>query len=116
MNAIEIGTAMHHLRAESEDQSYVGILLAAAEDSAEQYLQRKFYADTDSLAAAVLAGDAGDDPIVVSPSITAACLLILGHLYANREDTVSGVNTSSVTTLPMGSRTLLAPFRVRMGV
>ncbi|MGK3120457.1 head-tail connector protein [Pseudomonas corrugata] len=116
MGAIDIALAMQHLRAEVDDQVYVQALLNAAEDSAAQYLQRQFYADAAALEAAVLAGTAGNDPIVVTGSIVAACLLILGHLYANREDTVTGINVSSVAELPMGSRTLLHPYRVQMGV
>jgi hypothetical protein len=116
MGAIDIALAMQHLRAEVDDQVYVQALLNAAEDSAVQYLQRQFYADAAALEAAVLAGTAGNDPIVVTGSIVAACLLILGHLYANREDTVTGINVSSVAELPMGSRTLLHPYRVQMGV
>ncbi|PTT31901.1 head-tail connector protein [Pseudomonas sp. HMWF021] len=116
MGAIDIDMAMRHLRAEAEDRPHVEVLLAAAEDSAAAYLQRQFYAADTDLAAAVLDGTAGDDPIVIRPSITAACLLILGHLYANREDSVTGVNVASVVELPMGSRTLLHPYRVKMGV
>lgn len=54
--------------------------------------------------------------MVINKSIIAACLLTLGHLWANREDAVTGVNTSSVTELPHGSRSLLQPDRVSMGV
>lgn len=54
--------------------------------------------------------------IVLNKAITGACLLILGHLWANREDTVTGINTSSVIELPLGSRSLLAAHRVSMGV
>lgn len=42
--------------------------------------------------------------IVLNDTIKAAMLLIVGHLYQNREDTVIGV---SVAELPMGSRYLL---------
>ncbi|QXH96111.1 phage gp6-like head-tail connector protein [Pseudomonas ogarae] len=54
--------------------------------------------------------------MVINKSIVAACLLTLGHLWANREDAVTGINTSSVTELPHGSRSLLQPDRVSMGV
>lgn len=50
---------------------------------------------------------------VINDAIQAACLLALGHLYANREDVVVGV---SVTELPMNSRWLLNPYRTGMGV
>lgn len=46
--------------------------------------------------------------IVINDQIKAAMLLITGHLFENREDTIVGL---SVETLPMGSRALLQPFR-----
>lgn len=54
--------------------------------------------------------------IVLTPVIQAACLLILGHLYTNREDVVAGAGTMTAVALPQGSRSLLAPYRVQMGV
>lgn len=113
MSVIRIELAMQHVRADEADQVMVQAYLDAAEDSARQYMGRNFYPDADALAAAVLDGTSGDDPVVVNPSITAACLLITGHLYANREDVVTGV---SVAQLPMGSQSLLMPYRVNMGV
>lgn len=51
--------------------------------------------------------------MVLNPAIQAACLLKLGHLYANREEVVT---TGSATELPLASQHLLMPYRVRMGV
>ena len=51
--------------------------------------------------------------IVINDAIQAACLLALGHLYANREDVVAGV---SLTELPMNSRWLLSPYRTGLAV
>lgn len=113
MSVIPIEQAMQHLRADSEDQAYVALVLEAAEDSASQFLNRHFYADDDALASAVLTGDAGADPILVNPSIRAACLLIAGNLYGNREDIVVGTITSE---LPIGSRSMLMPYRIGLGV
>jgi Phage gp6-like head-tail connector protein len=113
MSVIAIETAMQHVYAETEDQTLVQLYLDAAEDQAAQFMQRRFYADTDALAAAVLDGTAGDDPIVINASIKAACLLIVGHLFANREDVATGVSAAEI---PMGSRSLLMPYRVKMGV
>ena len=50
---------------------------------------------------------------VINDAIQAACLLALGHLYANREDVVTG---TIATELPMNSRWLLNPYRTGMGV
>lgn len=51
--------------------------------------------------------------MVLNPAVQAACLLKLGHLYANREEVVT---TGSATELPLASQHLLMPYRVRMGV
>ncbi len=50
--------------------------------------------------------------IVANGSILAAIRLTLGHLYANREDVVTGV---SVAELPQGAKALLRPYRRVMG-
>lgn len=113
MNAIQTNEAMQHVRADDEDRAHVELLLAAAEDSATQFMNRRFYGDAEALAAAVLEGTAGVEPILINPSVRAACLLILGSLYANREDVVVGTISSE---LPMGSRSLLTPYRVGWGV
>jgi hypothetical protein len=113
MTVIPIEVAMQHLRADSEDQGYVELVLEAAEDSAAQFLNRRFYADAEALASGVLAGVAGTDPILVNPSIRAACLLIAGNLYGNREDVVVGTISSE---LPMGSKSMLMPYRIGLGV
>ena len=49
------------------------------------------------------------DGIVVNDTIKSAVLLIVGHLYAHREDVVAGV---SVAQLPNGAEWLLAPYKV----
>ena len=49
------------------------------------------------------------DGIVVNDTIKSAVLLIVGHLYAHREDVVAGV---SVAKLPNGAEWLLQPYKV----
>ena len=49
------------------------------------------------------------DGMVVNDTIKSAVLLIVGHLYANREDVVAGV---SVAQMPNGAEWLLQPFKV----
>lgn len=51
--------------------------------------------------------------MVLNPGIQAACLLKLGHLFANREEVVTG---TIATELPLASQHLLMPYRIRMGV
>ena len=49
--------------------------------------------------------------IILNPSILSAALLTLGHLYANREDSVIG---ASAVELPNGAKSLLRPYRLVM--
>ena len=50
--------------------------------------------------------------MVITPNIQSGCLLKLGHLFANREEVVTG---TIATELPLASKSLLAPYRVGMG-
>lgn len=113
MSVISLAIARHHLRDPDDDDEYLELLIEAAEGQAMDYLNRRIYADQLTLDEAVAAGDAGDRPMVCNKQIAAACLLILGHLYANREDVVIG---TIATELPQGSKALLNPHRVGWGV
>jgi len=158
MSVIDIELAMKHLLAEPEDQVLVQAQLDAAEEAAQQFLQRRFFVDQaavnaaksetvqrtraarDVYAAAIAVADLPDNhefrcrlleqarqsladtyesidmddyAIVVNAAITAACLLKLGHLFANREEVVTG---TIATELPLASKSLLMPYRIRMGV
>ncbi|WP_122583203.1 head-tail connector protein [Pseudomonas viridiflava] len=57
--------------------------------------------------------DMDDLGIVINKSIEAACLLKLGHLFANREEVVT---IGGAIELPLASKSLLMPYRARMGV
>jgi len=113
MSVISMAIARQHLRDPDDDDEYLLLLIDAAEAKAMDYLNRRFYADENSMAVAVAVGEAGDSPMLINPAIKAACLLILGHLYANREDVVTG---TIATVMPMGSQALLTPHRVGWGV
>ena len=158
MPVIAIDIAMHHLLAEPDDQVLVQAQLDAAEETAMQFLNRRFYLDQVALdtaragvpatmqqakeanAAAVAAAEAEQDHtlrcrlleharqaladaydqadavaygMVLNPAIQAACLLKLGHLFANREEVVTGTTAAE---LPLASQHLLMPYRIRMGV
>ncbi|MFT2160345.1 head-tail connector protein [Pseudomonas putida] len=158
MSVIAIDVAMHHLRAESEDQVLVQTQLDAAEETAMQFLNRRFYLDQVTLdqaradvqtimqqakaanAEAAVAAESEQDHslrcrlleharkaladaydladsiaygMVLNPAIQAACLLKLGHLFANREEVITG---TIATELPLASQHLLMPYRIRMGV
>ncbi len=101
--------AIEHCRADLEsDAVMVAFYLSAAIDAAQDYLGRKVFADQSELDAAVAAGEAGEAPMVATNSIKAAMLLICGHLFANREDVVSGQQSYAMA---LGSRDLLQPHR-----
>lgn len=51
--------------------------------------------------------------MVVNDTIRAAILLTIGHLWENREDTITG---ASAMPLPGGAAALLRPYRVMPGV
>lgn len=91
----------------------LGLYIRAAQEHAQDFMNRRVYPDTDTMEAAILEGSAGDDPIVVNDAIRAAILLIVGHLFANREAVVTG---TIATQLPMGAHSMLWPYRVGLGV
>lgn len=110
MTVINTETAMEHLRLDDEiDKTMVEGYLAAAEDAAMQFLNRRFYVDQAALDNAVENEGAGDRPIIITPSIQSAVLLILGWLYENRGDGDS-------SDIPKPARWLLNPWRIQMGV
>lgn len=112
---VSLPIALKHLRVEpdSDDVDLIQVYLVAAIQSACEFMNRQVFEDKAALDAAVAAGVAGADPMVAIDAIRAAVLLILGMLYENREDVVIGV---SAENLPRGSRALLQPYRVQMGV
>ncbi|OZI21724.1 hypothetical protein CAL18_12415 [Bordetella genomosp. 7] len=114
MALVTLEQARLHLRVdETEEDSLIALWINAAEQSAQSFLGRNVYTDQAELDAAVNAGTAGDDPMVVNDLIRAAILLTVGHLYANREDVAAGV---SFAKMPVGAEYLLMPHRVKMGV
>lgn len=127
MAIVDIETAMHHLRADVDDLADVQLKLDAAVEIAEQYLGKRIYADAAEARAARLqamidleTADEHDSygfvmqsrAIAKNPAIEIAVLLILGTLYAHREDVVVG---ASVAELPIAATHRLQPYRA-MGV
>lgn len=109
---ITLVEAKAHLRITHEfDDADITLKLRAAEEIAVAFLDRAVYPSSEALEAAVAAGTAGPDPIVCNFMLRAGILLILGDLFVNREDTVTG---TIATQLPTGARRCLRPLR-RMG-
>ena len=100
---LDLATVKLHLRVDdSAEDALIGLYVTAAEEFAMQFLGRTIYATE-------LAQGLDTAGIVINPAIEAALLLIVGHLYAHREDVVAGV---SVAKLPNGAEWLLAPYKV----
>jgi uncharacterized phage protein (predicted DNA packaging) len=105
MSIIDISLAKLHLRVTEDDEdTIIQIYLDAAERSAADYLDRSVVETT----------PVGDTDIVMNDPIKAACLLMLGHLYANREAIIDTPNV--IKELPMGVKFLLDPYRLGIGV
>lgn len=111
MSLIDLATAKLHLRVDdAAEDALIGLYIEAAETAAVDFLNRNVYATPEELVAADESPEAL--PMVINAAVRAAILLILGHLYANREDVVA----TAVNKLPMGAHSLLYPHRVGLGV
>lgn len=112
---VELSTLKLHCRVDSSDEdALITIYGDAADERVMSYLNRNLYSTQLALDAAVTAGTAGDDPMVVNDSVKAAIMLLVGHLYNNRESTVEA--KIEMMELPMGVSYLLTPYRVGMGI
>ncbi|MCZ2897305.1 head-tail connector protein [Burkholderia thailandensis] len=113
MALVSLELAIGFVRADAgmEDEVIQACLDGAAQ-SAIDYLNRKVYESQAALDAAIEAGTAGENPMVVNAAIRAAILKSTAELYKNREDTAPG----AVVELPFNARTLLRPHRIVPGV
>lgn len=106
---ITLEQAKKHLKVVSDfEDADIKLKLSAASQIAVAYLDRSVYADQEELDAAVATGVAGDLPMLCTEMVRAGILLILGDLYTNREDVVTGTIS---TQLPTGARACLRPLR-----
>lgn len=109
---VTLQQAKDHLRVTHDlEDADIQLKLNAATQMALGYLDRPVYADQAELNAALASGDAGSFPLVATDMVRAGILLLLGDLYTNREETVTG---TIATQLPTGARACLRPLR-RMG-
>ncbi|WP_227524642.1 phage gp6-like head-tail connector protein [Klebsiella michiganensis] len=77
MTVINTETAWKSQAGYEIDKTMVEGYLAAAEDAAMQFLNRRFFADQAALDSAVENESAGDRPLIITPSIQSAVLLIV---------------------------------------
>lgn len=102
MAKIDFVAAKLHLRVtEPDEDTLIAALIAAAYANVEGRIFRKVYDTDETIPAEDTTG------IHVNEAINAAVLLIVGHLYANREDVITGATS---TAIPMGSEFLITPY------
>lgn len=113
MPLVSLEEARFHLRAELDyPAEQIALYIEAAEQAAQDFLNRRVFADQGELDAAVLAETAGELPMVVNPAIKVAILLITAHLHANRENS----SPTKLELIPMGAHSFLWPSRIGLGV
>jgi hypothetical protein len=99
MSIVTLAEAKAQLRVDGADEdTLIQSYLDAAESAAAQYLNRALYETS-----------AGTDTtgLVMTKDVKVAVLLQVGAFYADRED---------MSEMPTGSRVLLNPYRIEMGV
>lgn len=96
---ISLKRAKEHLRVTADDENaLIRLYIKAAREYAEKYQNRVFVSD-----------DPDVEPAEPGALEVAAMLLIIGHLYENRETVVVG---SSAISVPTGAISLLTFNRV----
>ena len=101
MAKVDLATVKAHLRVtDSAEDALIGAYLAAAYKAIEGQLFRKVYETGATIPVADTTG------IFTNETINSAALLIVGHLFANREAVTLG---TGLATLPMGVDYLLTP-------
>lgn len=102
MAKIDLAAAKLHLRVDGSDEdTLIAAWIAAAYSNVEGRIFRKVYDTGATIPAEDTTG------IHVNEAINAAVLLIVGHLYANREDVITGATSAA---MPMGSEFLITPY------
>jgi hypothetical protein len=110
---VDLQVALDYLRVDpGAEDDVVQLLLDGASQCVADYLNRRVFATEQDLKDAVDRGEAGPAPLVINPAIRTAVLKIAADLYANREDSASGV----IGELPLSVRRLLSPHRRRPGL
>lgn len=101
---IDLDLVKNHLQVVGADHdAIIELYVAAAVDTAEQYLNRKLYAVGETVP------DSDPTGITIPPAVVSAVLLIVGQLFEFRENVVSG---TIVTQVPLGAERLMWPYRI----
>lgn len=101
MQLITIEQARQHCRADGADDAMLELYGGAAEEAAQEFMNRKVFPDAASMAAAVLAGTAGCDARsenwVNSTEVGATASGTAGLDLSDTADVATGINADSVT-------------------
>ena len=90
MSFVTLAEAKLHLRVDGTDEdALIAALIAAAYANVEGRIFRKVYDTDETIPAEDTTG------IHVNEAINAAVLLIVGHLYAYREDVITGATSTT---------------------
>lgn len=87
--------------------------------ASNQHLPTDLIGEEDAITITVTAGytnGTSPDTYPLPHPIKAAMLLIIGHLYENRQEDVLGNTRISFNSLPMGVYNLLQPYRLGLGM
>lgn len=111
MPLLDLSLVKSHLRVDDTDSdTLISAYQAAAEASVAQYLDRDVYIAGDSPTSS------DEFAIELQPAMTAAILLLIGDMYADRETEDSDFQRRAAPGLsavfPRQVRALLAPYRV----
>lgn len=103
---LSLETIKQHVRIDHDfDDSLLINYRDAAIAHAEQYIGARLVADAQAMT------QSGD--MVINAGIQAACLILIAHLYANREGSDGQARTDE---MPRGYYALLMPYRSYIGV
>lgn len=100
---INLTLVKSHLRIDCDDDgenAYLQLLTDAAVKAVSGKMNRILVAES---------ADSETSPanaLVINPDVIAACLLLIGHLYENRESVTMG----TMVELPMSVQYLIAPY------
>ena len=101
MSKIDLSTAKAHLRVvHTDEDNLITAWITAAYLAVEGKIFRRVYDAPDDIPALDITG------IVADAAINAAVLLIVGHLFENREAVTEGQRVE----VPMGAEWLLIPY------
>lgn len=113
MSMITLDEAKLHLRIDHDfDDQDIQLKLDTAEEQAIDFLERQVYASEDELNLAITLNKAGERPMLINSSFKSAVLLLLGHLYENREE----IGMANLSNVKYGFERLLNPYRINIGV